>query len=131
MIDHGFLTQLVAEKKREASSHGRALWHLRQDLAFNSPTYGLIIVSQGFETDFSSVPRLPLLYWLAGDTAHASAVIHDYLCRVHVPQGKCTWRQAADIFAEAMKFEGVPSWRRWLMRHAVAGADPLKPWEQT
>ena len=131
MIDYGFLTQLVAAKVREASSHGRTVWHLRQDLAFNSPTYGLIIVPAGFESDFASVPRLPVVWWLTGGTADASAVVHDYLVHVHYPLGKCTWKQAADIFAEAMKFEGVPSWRRWLMRQGVLGADPRKSWEQT
>ena len=32
-----------------------------------------------FITDLASVPRLPLAYLLAGNTAHAPAVLHDYL----------------------------------------------------
>jgi hypothetical protein len=123
-LPFGFLTELVAEKVKEPGSTGRAKWRLRQDLGYNSQIYGLIIVPMGFETDFASVPRVPLAYWLTGDTAHKSAVIHDYLCRIHYPQAKISWRLAADVFGEAMKHEGVKGWRRWLMRNAVIGADP-------
>lgn len=123
-LPHGFLTELVAEKITEANSHGRAKWRLRQDLAYHSELYGMILVPMGFETDFASVPRAPLAFWLTGDTAHKSATVHDYLVRVHYPQAKISWRLAADVFGEAMKHEGVKGWRRWLMRNAVIGADP-------
>jgi len=73
------------------------------------------------------VPRVPLAYWLTGDTAHASAVVHDYLCK----QAKTTedWQRAADVFEEAMKAEQVPGWRRGLMANAVRGADPFKTYD--
>jgi hypothetical protein len=125
-IAPGFLTQLVAEKVKEGGSYSRTKWRLRQDLAFMSESYGLIIVPESFEMDFASVPRLPFAFWLTGDTAHASAVIHDYLCRVHYPAGKIGWVEAADVFREAMKHEGVPSWRRWVMYQGVLGGDPAK-----
>lgn len=35
----------------------------------------------GFETDFASVPRLPIIYTIWGDRAHREAVLHDYLYR--------------------------------------------------
>ena len=125
-IAPGFLTELVCRKAKEASSSGRAQWELQQDLAFNSARVGLIIVSAGFVTDFASVPRVPLAYWLTGDTAHKSAVIHDYLARVWVPRLRITWREAAEVFEECMRHEGVPVWRRKLMKWAVMGADPDK-----
>ena len=125
-IAPGFLTELVCRKAKEASSSGRAQWELQQDLAFNSARVGLIIVSAGFLTDFASVPRVPLAYWLTGDTAHKSAVIHDYLARVWVPRLRITWREAAEVFEECMRHEGVPIWRRKLMKWAVMGADPDK-----
>ena len=125
-IAPGFLTELVCRKAKEASSSGRAQWELQQDLAFNSARVGLIIVSAGFVTDFASVPRVPLAYWLTGDTAHKSAVIHDYLARVWVPRLRITWREAAEVFEECMRHEGVPIWRRKLMKWAVMGADPDK-----
>jgi hypothetical protein len=126
----GFQSSLVAEKVDEAESLGRAEWRLRDPLIFESALIGLLIVPAGFVCDFASVPRLPLAFMLAGDTAHASAVVHDYLCRVWIPRGDITWREAADVFDEAMKSEGVPGWRRMLMRLAVTGADPENKWEQ-
>jgi hypothetical protein len=119
----GFLTSLTATKVNEASSHGRANWKLQRELVFNSDLVGMIVVPEEFETDFASVPRLPFMYWLTGDTAHASAVVHDYLCRVWYPQGRITWRSASEVFGEAMRHEGVPKWRRWAMQQAVAGPD--------
>jgi len=124
-----FQSSLIAEKVREADSLGRADWMLREPLIFQSDLIGLLIVPSGFICDFASVPRLPVAFWLTGDTAHASAVVHDYLCRVSIPNGDVTWRQAADVFDEAMKAEGVSSWRRFLMRWAVTGADPANKWE--
>jgi len=129
-VEYGFLTQLVAGKVGEAPSFGRARWRLQTDLAFLSPSYGLIVAPAGYVIDYSSVPRAPLLYWLFGDTAHASAGVHDYCVGVLVPQGLMTWEQAADVFGEAMEYEGVPAWRRWLMKRAVIGANPANTWEE-
>lgn len=114
-----FLNYLEVIKVSEAGSHGRATWRLTAPLAYESESVRIITVPEGFETDFASVPRLPLAYWLTGDTAHASAVIHDYLCREWYPVGKISWARAADIFNEAMKYEGVPAWRRAIMVRAV------------
>lgn len=118
-IRHGFLTELYATKIKEAGPAGRARWRLLTDLAYNSQIHGLVIVPAGFVTDFASVPRLPLAYWLTGDTAHASAVVHDYLCRIHYQSCKISWARAADVFAEAMRHEKVPAWRRQMMYLAV------------
>lgn len=126
---YGFLTALTTTKVREASSHGRAQWKLITELVFNSRDHGIFIVRPGFVTDFASVPRMPIAFWLAGDTAHASAVIHDYLVRVHFSQGRLTWAQCTDLFTEAMKAEGVPAWRRAIMAWAVRQADPANTWE--
>ena len=119
----GFITTLVTEKIEEPGGISRARWRLLHRLEFHSDRVGKIVVPPGFVTDFASVPRTPLLYWLFGDTAHASAVVHDYLVREWVPLGKITWREAAEIFGEAMRAEGVPAWRRWMMQQAVSGPD--------
>jgi len=129
-MNFGFQNLLVAEKIAEAESGGRAEWQLREDLIYQSELVGLVIVPAGYETDFASVPRAPLVYWLFGDTAQASAVVHDFLCGEWYPTRRITWRAAADVFYEAMVHEGVPGWRRWLMRMAVVGADPENKWEQ-
>lgn len=130
-LEFGFLTALNVAKVREAGSTGRTAWRLQTDLAYLSELYGMIVVDAGFETDFASVPRVPFAFWLAGGTAEASAVIHDYLVRRHYTMCKISWRGAADVFREAMKHEGVPAWRRWLMYQAVVGADPSSTWEHT
>ncbi|MEQ1663187.1 MAG: DUF1353 domain-containing protein [Thiobacillus sp.] len=118
-IRHGFLTELTTTKVKEAGDAGRARWKLLCELAYNSQIHGLIIVPAGYVTDFASVPRLPFAYWLTGDTAHASAVVHDYLCSVEYARCKISWARAADVFREAMKHEKVPAWRRTMMYWAV------------
>jgi len=117
-----FKTPLRTEKVKEASSNGRARWSLLDPLVFESAIAGRIEVPAGFTTDFSSVPRVPVAYWLTGDTAHASAVVHDLLC--HRATCSADWQRAADVFDEAMRAEGVPGWRRAIMVQAVRGADP-------
>lgn len=126
---YGFITELVAVKLREAGSRGRAQWRLLTELAYNSQLHGMIVVPAGFVTDFASVPRMPIVFLLAGDTAHASAVVHDYLVRVQFPACKISWARAADVFLEAMKHEKTPAWRRAIMHWAVAVANPANTWE--
>jgi hypothetical protein len=116
-------SDLHVKKLREAPSNGRSVWLLQSELAFNSDTIGPIVVPQGFQTDFASVPRIPLAYLLAGGTADASAVVHDWLYRY----GKCTKRQADEVFLEAMAAEGVPWWRARLMYRAVRMFGRRKP----
>ena len=127
MTDSRFFGTLKAEKIGEAKSAGRAKWKLTAPLDFYSNRLlTLITVPEGFETDFSSVPRLPFAYFLAGDTAHASAVMHDYLARISYPRGVITWAEAANVFGDAMAVEGVPKWRRYLMVSAVKLAGVFK-----
>lgn len=115
-----FASRLHAVKLLEASDWGRARWTLCEPLIFVSAILGRIEVPIGFESDYASVPRLPGTYWLTGDTAHQSAVVHDYLCT----DGRTSWVTAAKVFQEAMKCEGVPAWRAWLMYWAVRLAKP-------
>ena len=75
----------------------------------------MIEVPAGFETDFASVPRVPVAYWLFGDVAHEAAVVHDFLySTAAVP------RETADkVLLEAMEVTGVASWRRMPIYWAV------------
>lgn len=41
----------------------------------------LIRVPDGFVTDFASVPRIPLAFWLFGGIGDYAACVHDYLYR--------------------------------------------------
>jgi hypothetical protein len=108
-----FITGLHATKIQETDGLGRARWKLTAPLVYHSDLIGEVEVPTGFLTDFASVPRLPLAYMLTGDTAHASAVVHDHLV------GRYEWVAAADVFREAMRAEGVPAWRAWGMYWAV------------
>lgn len=119
-----FLSSLQAQKVQEASSLGRARWKLTDDLVYESPLAGLVVVPAGFVSDFASVPRLPFIYLLTGDAAHSSAVVHDWLCHAWVVDRK-GWAFAASVFREAMEAEGVPAWRRWAMYLAVRLANPF------
>lgn len=111
----GALSALHVEKVAEGGLFGRARWRLLSPLAFASAELGPVEVPAGFETDFASVPRVPLAFWLAGDAAHAAAVLHDYLLNC----GCATPRGAAEVMREAMRAEGVPGWRSWAMYWAV------------
>ena len=96
---------------------GGAGWALQQPLVYRSalPGVGEIVVPAGFVTDFASVPRWPLTFLLAGDTAHAPAVVHDFLYGTRRVR-----RATADlVFLEAMVLTGVPRWRRAAMWVAV------------
>jgi hypothetical protein len=87
-------------------------WTLRRDLVYASVVAQTIYrVPKGFNTDFASVPRLPLVYLMTGNTAHAAAVVHDFLYRTGAAE-----RTLADaVFREAMEVSGVPAWRRNMM----------------
>lgn len=93
----------------ERQAGGR--WKLLADLVFNSAEVGAVTVPAGYVTDFASVPRLPLMYWLAGDTAHEAAVVHDWL----YSEQKVSRDVADRVFREASAASGVAWWRRWLM----------------
>jgi len=71
----------------------------------------------GFITDLASVPRLPFVYLVAGNRAHAAAVIHDYLYGSRV----VPVRSDADaVFREAMGTDpDVSAWIAWTMWAAV------------
>ena len=109
-----FLTPLcVAMTNRKYN--GRDLWRLSSDFIYQSRIAGLITVPNGFLTDFASVPRLPVVFWLTGDTAHRAAVIHDWLYKTGLKP-----RDIADrVLLEAMKVARMPLWRRQSMYLAV------------
>lgn len=100
---------------------------LDEPLTYRS-TYGEITVPAGFVTDFDSVPRLPLAYWLAKGRTILGAVVHDWLYSAQAIAGIRIDRRLADrVFLEAMEDEGVGrlarrtiwagvragGWRRW------------------
>ena len=94
------------------------IWCLDSELVYESDMLGNIVVPSGFQTDFASVPRVPIAYTLFGNRAHHEAVIHDYLYRINsIPQA--TYSQANDIFLEAMKCRGKGCFVRYAMYWGV------------
>lgn len=104
-----FLTPLITEVASDSADR------LMADLVFVSDEAGIINVPAGFETDYASVPRIPLAYMLFGGVAKKAAVVHDYLYST-----KMLGRDMADaVFLDAMEASGVAWWRRRLMYRAV------------
>lgn len=80
---------------------------LSEDFTYRA-TFGDITAPAGFVTDFDSVPRLPLAYWLTKGRTRRAPVVHDYLYDVQEIAGVQISRRLADaIFLEAMVDEGV------------------------
>lgn len=91
-------------------------WALLAPLVYESDHYGTLRVPTNFQTDFASVPRVPIAFWLTGDTAHEAAVIHDWLYQTHWVK---TRAEADGVFLEAMAAMGISAWRRQIMYRAV------------
>ena len=106
-----FKSALKAKKLTETT------WALLAPLTYVSDLVeDAIVVPRGFQTDFASVPRVPIAFWLTGDTAHEAAVVHDWLYQRH---GVDTRQDADTVFLEAMEAMGIPAWRRQIMYRAV------------
>lgn len=104
-----FLTALVMTG---ASDLDDGRWRLLKPLEYQSDVAGrVIVVPEGFETDLASVPRLPVVYLLTGDTSSKAAVVHDYLYST----GEVSRKVADAVLKEASAVIGVSGWRRWLM----------------
>jgi hypothetical protein len=122
----GFLTELCLV---DADGQDDGKWILGAPLVYQSDVAKTTFtVPAGFKTDLASVPRLPVIYWLCGDTSSKAAVVHDYLYTTGaVP------REVADaVLREASGVTGVPWWRRTLMYWGVriGGASHYTPQSQ-
>lgn len=80
-----------------------------------------IIVPSSFETDFASVPRVPIAFWFFGDRAHHESVIHDYLYAT----GKVNKQLADKVFLEAMEVRG----KNWFIRRSMYLGVVLGGWK--
>ena len=120
MIPH-FASPLELVLEAEDGGNGRPVWRLDAPLKYASIIHwgnrpiGVITVPAGFDTDLASVPRLPAAWLIAGGTANAAAVVHDWLYR----RGKFDRATCDAVFAEAMAASGISLWRRALMWAAV------------
>ena len=124
-MDSGFQTELSVHLKQDSDS----IWVVDRPLKYWSKLLNQLVIippwfetkepdfsdeSSFFETDFASVPRVPIFYSMWGDRAHREAVLHDYLYRIDsIPV--VTKSNADSIFLEAMKSTGKPFYIRWPM----------------
>lgn len=118
-----FLTNLSAEIVNTDFGGGRGLWRVAKPLVYTSDVANrTITVPVGFETDFASVLRLPIMYSLFGDTAHGAATVHDYLYQT----GMLPRATADAVFKEAIgastKLSGVKRWLMWAAVRAFGGS---------
>jgi hypothetical protein len=103
-----FLTPLRVEQVNEND------WRLTSSLRYWSAILDrMIVVPEGFVTDFASVPRLPFVYWFTGGKFQAAAVIHDWLYRRR--SEKVSRAEADAVLAEAMKALGYWLPRQWFV----------------
>lgn len=96
-------------------------WTLLSDLVYETDIKRgcgqfVIVVPAGFVTDFASVPRLPLVYTVAGNIGHRAAVVHDWLYH----NGIGTKSEADDIFCEALGVSNVDDFVKEAMHAAVS-----------
>ena len=110
MITAKFLSALQVEQLAEDR------WRLLSALRYQSAVLkAIIVVPDGFVTDFESVPRwLPLVYATLYGGAHAAGVVHDMLYQTHIAADQGV---ADDVLYEAMGANGpgivaVAGWKR-------------------
>lgn len=110
-----FTTPLRAELIDHLAASGRGIWRLIDPLVFEDE-YGMSwTVPAGFESDFASVPRAPIAFWLDGGTAHAPAALHDWAIR----SASTSRVYADDLFRQAMESLNIPPGRVRRMYNAV------------
>ena len=92
-------------------------WILTEPCIYESDIWQpRITVPSGTVTDLASIPRVFRVLMPKNGRHRAAAIIHDYLCGLKLDFSRV---KADKIFLEAMKLQGVPKARRWLMYSAV------------
>ena len=116
-----FLSPLIVEEL------GEDKWRLMAPLRYQSDLLGrMVMVREGFQTDLESVPRwLPVAYSILYGSAHAAAVVHDWLYTV----GEPARRMCDSVLYEAIITTGQPAWKAWLIWAGVRLGGGLA-WEQ-
>ena len=97
------------------------VWRTTSTLVYRSVVAdATITVPADFITDFASVPKTPIAWWLFGGHGHRAAVIHDWLYQRQVITEVIITREMADaVFDEALATMGIATWRRVPMVRAV------------
>jgi hypothetical protein len=109
-----FLTRLFMVK---IGKDDGPFWALTRPLVYYSVVAGRRFkVPAGFVTDLATVPRMPFVFLLTGDTSREASALHDWLYTAPHPVDRAT---ADKVLREASAVTGVPAWRRTLMYWGV------------
>lgn len=85
----------------------------------------IIFVEAGFEFDWDSVPRWPVVYLLYKGRIKEEAALHDWLYRYQTACGNpVTWWQAEKALADAMVIMG----RHWFWRLGINTGTTIGGW---
>lgn len=84
-----------------------------------------ICIEAGYRSDMLSIPVAFRRVFPRAGWGKRAAIVHDWLCD-NRPDW-CTSRQAAAVFAECLRLDGVPKWRRVAMVWAVRAFGPRWP----
>lgn len=88
---------------------------LTSPLIYHSNKFGKIYVPEGFRTNFTSIPRLGLIYTFLANRGNYSSTLHDYLyCKQ-----KMTRKNTDLLFLQALKTEKISWYYRYPMYWGV------------
>jgi len=117
-----FKTKLFVEQLEDVSAQGRGTWELTEDLVYQSDVVAYTFtVPKGFITDFTSVPRVPLIFDWLGDRGNLAGTLHDFLySRDASGNHQVPDRLIADkVLKEALVAQGVGNLAAWTIYLAV------------
>jgi hypothetical protein len=88
---------------------------LHEDLVYEHPEFGVVVVAAGFRTDFASVPGYVLMPGIVPKVGRvrAASVVHDWIYRGH-EGARFTRAQADRILLDAAIECGMARWRAWI-----------------
>lgn len=92
-----WLTRLRVEDDGFDKS-GREIWRGIDYAAFRSKRFGTVVTPPGFRSNYASVPRLPLVFLMAGGRASKEAYFHDFAYTVR----QMDREDADDLFLEML-----------------------------
>lgn len=115
MATQGFIGDLVL-KNIDGDS-----WILHEPFGYVTKAQETIIAPKAFPTDLGSIPWLFRRILPKSGPYNRSTVIHDFICKMKL----FSWSRSADIFLEAMQFEGVGYMKRYAVYWAVRSYEPL------
>lgn len=131
-ITPAFLTDTKLKILRGQFRNGRQLYEVIDDIVYRSAILGGdLTIPRGYVTDLASVPKAPLMWWMAGGTGNEAAVVHDWLYTAHTFNGKKISRATADaVLREAItasEDKQAPGWLMWLAVRIAGGGSWKEP----